>query len=225
MAQLTLPQLLVGKHTITAQYSGDNSDDASKANLTETIQGASSTTAITSSLNPSNYGLAVIFTATVTSTAGTPDGTVTFKNGSQSLGTVTLVGGQAHSSVTTIDAGARTIKAIYNGSSTFTTSQNSLQQVVVAAPTTVVLTASPNPASSGQTVTLTATANCATAVPTGTVTFKDGKTVLGTANVVNGQAQFTTSSLSTGTHSLTATFSGSQDFAKSTSASLQEVIN
>ncbi len=225
VAQLTLPQLLAGKHTITAQYSGDSSDNPSRASLIETIQGAPSATAITSSLNPSNYGQAVIFTATVTSTAGVPDGTVTFKNGTQGLGTVTLSGGQAQLAVTTIDAGAHTVKAIYNGSSTFATSQNSLQQVVVAAPTTVTLAASPNPASSGQAVTFTATVNCATEVPTGTVTFKDGKTALGTANVVNGQAQFTTSMLSTGTHSLAATFSGSRDFAKSTSASLQEVIN
>lgn len=225
VAQLTLPQLLVGKHIITAQYSGDNSDNSSKANLTETIQGASSTTAISSSLNPSNYGQAVIFTATVTSTAGVPDGTVTFKNGTQGLGTVTLSGGQAQLSVTTIDAGAHTIKAIYNGSSMYSTSQTSLQQVVVAAPTTLTLSASPNPASSGQAVTFTATVNCATVVPTGTVTFKDGKTVLGTATAVNGQAQFTTSTLISGTHSMTATFKGSPDFAASSSSKLQEVIN
>jgi hypothetical protein len=225
VAQVTLPQLLVGKHTITAQYSGDSSDDPSKANLIETIQGASSTTAISSNLNASNFGQAVIFTATVSSTAGTPDGTVTFKNGNQGLGTITLSGGQAQLSVTTIDAGAHTIKAIYNGSSTYATSQNSLQQVVVAAPTTLTLTGSPNPASSGQAVTFTATVNCATAVPSGTVTFKDGKAALGTATVVNGQAQFTTSTLTTGTHNLTATFKGSQDFAESSSSKLQEVIN
>jgi hypothetical protein len=225
VAQLTLPQLLVGKHTITAQYSGDASDDSSKATFTETIQGASSSTAISSSLNPSNYGQAVIFTATVTSTGGVPDGTVTFKNGNQALGTVTLSGGQAQLSVTTIDAGASTIKAVYNGNSTFATSQNSLQQVVVAAPTTLTLAASPNPASSGQSVTFTATVNCSTAVPTGTVTFKDGKTTLGTATVVNGQAQFTTSTLAIGTHSMTATFKGSKDFAGSSSPTLQEVIN
>ena len=225
VAQLTLPQLLVGNHTITAQYSGDSSDDSSKANLTETIQGATSTTAITSSLNPSNYGQAVIFTATVSSAAGTPDGTVTFKNGTQALGTVTLSGGQAQLSVNTIDVGAHTIKAIYNGSSEFATSQNSLQQVVVIAATTVTLAASPNPADSGEPVTFTATVNCSTGVPTGTVTFKDGKNALGTATVVNGQAQFTTSMLSTGTHSVTATFNGSKDFAKSTSSSVQEAIN
>jgi len=224
-AQLTLPQLLVGKHTITAQYSGDSSDNSSKANLTETIQGASSTTAISSSLNPSNYGQSVIFTATVTSTAGVPDGTVTFKNGAQALGTVTLSGGQAQLSVTTIDAGARTIKAIYNGSSMYSTSQTSLQQVVVAAPTTLTLSASPNPAISGQVVTFTAIVNCASTVLSGTVTFKDGKTVLGTASVVNGQAQFATSMLVPGAHSIIATFKGSADFAASTSPQLQEVIN
>jgi hypothetical protein len=223
VAQLTLPQLLVGKHTIIAQYSGDTSDSPSKATLAEAIQGASSSTAITSGLNPSNYGQAIVFTATVTSTAGNPDGTVTFKNGSQALATVTLSGGQAQLSVTTINAGAHTIKAIYNGSNTYATSQNSLQQVVVAAPTTVTLTGSPNPASLGQSVTFTATVNCATATPVGAVTFKDGKTALGTATVVNGQAQISTSLLTTGGHTLTAAYTGSANFSKS-SGTLSEAI-
>ena len=225
VAQLTLPQLLVGKHSIIAQYSGDSSDNPSKATFTETILGAPSTTAIASSLNPSNYGQAVIFTATVTASVGTPDGTVTFKNGTQALATVNLIAGQAQLSVTTLNTGARTITAIYNGGSTNAGSQNSLQQIVVAAPTTVVLSVSPNPASLGQQVTFTATVSCATAVPSGTVTFKDGKTAIGTATVVNGQAQFMTSALTTGTHSLTATFKGSQNFAGSTSSALQEAVN
>jgi len=77
-----------------------------------------STTVIGSSLNPSNYGQAVIFTATVTASTGTPDGTVTFKSGTQALGTVNLIGGQAQLSVTTLNAGARTMTALYNGGST-----------------------------------------------------------------------------------------------------------
>jgi len=214
-----------GKHTITAQYSGDSSDNPSKATFTETIQGAPSTTAIGSSLNPSNYGQAVIFTATVTSSTGTPDGTVTFKSGTQALATVNLIAGQAQVPVTTLSAGARTITAVYNGGSTNAGSQNSLQQIVVAAPTTISLAASPNPGSFGQAVTLTATVSCATALPTGTVTFKDGKTVIGTAAVVNRQAQFTTSALTTGMHSLTATFQTTQNFAASTSSKLQEIFN
>jgi hypothetical protein len=224
-AQLTLPQLLVGKHAIIAQYSGDSTDNPSKATFTETILGAPSTTVIGSSLNPSNYGQAVIFTATVTASTGTPDGTVTFKSGTQALGTVNLIGGQAQLSVTTLNAGARTMTALYNGGSTNAGSQNSLQQIVVAVPTTVALAGSPNPASLGQPVTFTATVNCATAVPSGTVTFKDGKTALGTATLVNGQTQLTTSALTAGTHSLSATFKGTQDFAGSVSSTLQEVIN
>ncbi|HLX84197.1 MAG TPA: Ig-like domain-containing protein [Terriglobales bacterium] len=67
--------------------------------------------------------------------------------------------------------------------------------------------------------------NGATAVPTGTVTIKDGKTVLGTTNVVNGQAQFTTSTLTSGTHGMIATFTGTQNFARSASPKLEEVIH
>ena len=50
VAQLTLPQLLAGKHTISAQYSGDGSDNPSKASLVETIQGAASVTTIASAV-------------------------------------------------------------------------------------------------------------------------------------------------------------------------------
>jgi hypothetical protein len=226
VAQVTLPQLLVGKHVITAQYSGDASDNSSKANFTETIQGAPTTTAVTTNLNPSNYGQTIAFTATVTATSGSgvPDGTVSFKNGSAVLGTATLTAGQAQLSVNTIDPGAKTIKAVYNGSTTFLTSQDSVQQVVVAAPTTVTLASSLNPSPAGQSVTITATVTCASASPAGTVTFKDGKTVINTANVIGGQAQLTTTTLATGKHSLTAAFAGTKDFAKSTSATLRQVI-
>ena len=72
--------------------------------------------------------------------------------------------------------------------------------------TTTVVSSSSNPAKAGQPVTFTATVTGATS---GTVTFYDGTTKLGTATVdTNGKAQLTVSTLTPGAHPITAVFSG-----------------
>ncbi len=93
--------------------------------------------------------------------------------------------------------------------------------------TTTILTASPNPAAYGAPVTLTATvATTGTNPPTGTVTFFNGSTSLGTGNL-NGslQATLTTSALPVGADSLTSVYGGDANNAGSTSAVLPETIN
>jgi hypothetical protein len=225
VAQIALPTTLAaGKHIITAQYSGDSSDGPAKASLTQVITGASSTTTITSDTEPSTYGQTVTFTAVVSSTAGTPDGTVTFKNGSAVLGTVALSSGQATYAVSTLNGGTRTIKAVYNGSSGYGPSSASVFQIVEPAATATTLTSSLNPAPFGQTVTFTAVVTSAeAAIPAGKVTVKDGKTVLGTASLINGEAQISTSLLARGSHTLTATYAGSANFSGS-SGTLPQTI-
>ena len=217
VAQIALPTTLAaGKHTITAQYSGDSTDGPAKASLTQVITGASSITTISSDTEPSTYGQTVTFTAVVSSTAGTPDGTVTFKNGSAVLGTVALSGGQAAYSVSTLNGGTHTIKAVYNGSSGYGPSSASIFQIVEPAATTTTLTSSLNPAPYGQIVTLTAVVtSVVSATPSGNVTIKDGKKVLGSASLVNGQMQISTSLLAEGGHTLTATYTGSANFSGS----------
>ena len=95
--------------------------------------------------------------------------------------------------------------------------------------TTTTLMASPNPANAGQSVTFTAVVNSAAGVPTGTVTFMDGSTVLGTLNLSvirrSDQATFTTSSLAAGMHAITALYSGSATYRNSASTILHETIN
>jgi len=215
-AQVALPTLIVGKHKITAQYGGDTSDAADTATLTETITGGPSTTTVTSSAQPSVYGQSVTFTAVVSGGGGTPDGTVTFKNGGAVLGTVALAGGQAVFAVNTLTGGSHTINAVYSGNSMYTSSTGSVPQIVEPVATTTTLTSSLNPAPSGQTVTITAVvSSAAAAIPTGKLTLKDGRTVLISTPLVNGQAQISTSLLSTGAHNITATFAGSASFAAS----------
>ncbi|MBF0517595.1 MAG: Ig-like domain repeat protein [Nitrospirae bacterium] len=88
------------------------------------------------------------------------------------------------------------------------------------------LTSDTNPASNGSTVTFTATVIGLGNSPTGTVTFMDGSSTLGTGTL-NGsyQAAYSTSSLSIGTHSITAVYGGDSINSGSSSTAVNQVIN
>lgn len=93
-----------------------------------------------------------------------------------------------------------------------------------AIPTVTALTSDLNPAEVGQRETLTATVTAQAGTPTGTVTFFDGRVVLGTSPVgPDGRATLAVS-LGIGSHSVTATFGGNGTFAASTSAPLTETV-
>lgn len=122
-ATFTTASFSVGSHSITAAYSGDSTFQASTGTLTQTVNPASTTVAITSSANPSILNSSFTLTANVTVVvpgAGTPTGTVIFKDGSTVLSTVTLSpAGQATLSTSSLAAGAHSITAIYSGDSNF----------------------------------------------------------------------------------------------------------
>src|SRR5882762_4588001 len=85
--------------------------------------------------------------------------------------------------------------------------------------TTTALTVSTPQANAGTTVTFTARVSptSGSATPTGTVAFSNGS-ALGSASLSSGSATFTTSSLATGTYSVTAAYGGDANFATSSSA-------
>jgi len=93
------------------------------------------TTALASSSNPSVYGQGVTFTATVTSAAGTPSGSVTFFDGATPLGPVTLnPTGIATFTTSSLVAGSHSITAVYAPSGNFLGSTSSpLTQTVTPA--------------------------------------------------------------------------------------------
>jgi Bacterial Ig-like domain (group 3)/Autotransporter beta-domain len=226
-ATLTTSALGVGSHSITAQYNGaTNYATGTSSPLTQVVNPGATAVALGSSQNPSTFGQSVTFTATVTD-SGTPTGTVTFKDGAATLGTGTLNGsGQATLTTSSLSVGSHTITAEYGGDSNHSASTSPpLTQVVNQSSTTVTLASSLNPSEFGQAVTFTATVSDSGGTPTGTVTFKDGATVLGTT-ALNGSAlaTFTTSSLTVGTHPITATYNGDGSFAASTSAVLVQSV-
>ena len=92
------------------------------------VIGMTTTTTVASSANPSTYGQAVTFTASVSSEDGTPTGTVQFLiNGTNFGSAVTLSGGSANTAApSTLPAGAYTVTAAYSGDSDFTASTGTL---------------------------------------------------------------------------------------------------
>jgi hypothetical protein len=188
------------------------------------------TTTLVSSLNPSTYGQAVTFTATVTSGVGAPpDGeAVTFMNGTTVLGTETLNGGLASFTTSALPAGVNSITAVYGGDANFGGStSNVVKQVMKKATTSTMLSSSPNPSTYGQAVIFTAVVTSSLGAPPdgGTVTFKKGTTVLGTGTLSGGSASFTTSALPAGTNYIKAVYSGGSNFGGSTSKAVRQVVN
>jgi hypothetical protein len=94
-------------------------------------------------------------------------------------------------------------------------------------PTSTSLAASAASITAGQSVTFTAqvTAPEGNTPPTGTVTFSDGTTSLGTGTLnSSGQATYSTSSLAVGSHAITAAYAGSSPFAASTSSAVTVTV-
>ena len=94
--------------------------------------------------------------------------------------------------------------------------------------TFVTATSSPNPSFVGSPVTFTATVVASIAgnpAPTGTVTFENGSSVLGTANLSNGQGSYTTSTLAAGTYTINTLYSGDSNFNPNTAQPLIQVVN
>ena len=174
--------------------------------LTLNIQNATTTTSVTSSpINPSTYGQAVTFTATVTSqyVGCPPTGSVQFSIDGTAFGSPVLVSGLGATATATsgaiatltVSGSPHAIKAVYtNTDQNFQNSNGSLTggQAVNPAPTSTMVTSSQNPSIYGQSVTFTATVSntagalISTATPTGSVQFSIDGTAFGSPVLVSG---------------------------------------
>ncbi len=188
---------------------------------------AKTTTAITSSLNPSFLNQSVTFTATVTSTPPVPGGQLmTFYDGTTALASVALVGGAAEYSTSALSAKTHYIQAKYSGDTWHKPSAGSASQQVLKYPSTTILSSSLNLSNYGDAVTLTATVTSAGSAPTGTVTFKNGAMILGGKTLdASGVATLTTTKIPVGADPLTATYNGDTSNGKSVSAAITQTIS
>lgn len=248
-ATYTAPYLTVGTHNMTAAFSGDASYNASASTaMPVTVTQASSIITMESNALQPLVNTPVALSASVAlGNGGSPNapitGTVAFYDGcvypnvGKLLGTGTISGQSspglyvANFAVSFAAAGAHHICAVYTGDanvqSSTVSSALTLTVVSQSSSQTSLTVGTPTPIYAGQAVTLTAnvTGDSATPAVTGTVTFYDGTSSLGTANVAGGMASFTTSSLTGGVHNIYAAYSGDSNFIKSQSQVTQVVIN
>jgi len=227
-ALLSTVNLAVGSHSLTAAYAGDSNNFASTSNtISETINAAlpnttPTTTTLSVSPEAATVGKAVILTATVTPASAT--GTVTFMDGSAVLGVTSTGNGNATFATSSLATGSHMLTASYDGNTSNAPSTSSPVVLIISKlNSSTALTLSTATSTQSQAVTLTAAVSPSSA--TGNVTFLDGQTIVGTANLSAGVANFTTSSLAVGSHSLSAVYGGDTQFNSSSSSAVNETVS
>jgi hypothetical protein len=228
-ATLTLNNVVPATYSIIATYSGDPNDDVSVSSpaYPYTVVQATTQTTVTATPNPALIGQTVTFTAKVTGNGGTPGGSVTFEANGTAIGAPATLDGTGTATLTSssLAAGSYTITAIYGGDTDDQGSTGTaLSQLVVGTiPTTTSLASASTTGTTPQVVLVAVVLNSeqvtggTTPMPTGTVTFKNGATVIGTATLdTNGVATLPLN-LPTGTYTITAVYGGDASHTGSTS--------
>ena len=114
-AEYTTSLLSARTHTIRASYPGDTTFKPSKSALKQVVRKYVTTTTLTATPNPSNFGQVITFTAQVTSAGPLPTGRVRFLDGTVGIGAATLGGGIATVHRSTLSIGTHPIRAEYLG--------------------------------------------------------------------------------------------------------------
>jgi hypothetical protein len=219
------PDILVGSTILLNTY----------ASAPTIVTQSNTTTALTASATSISHGSSITFTATVASASGStgiPTSSILFADGDLTIGSATVdATGKATFSTTALTTGSHSITAAFGGSTTFLGSLSSTITVNVtgtaATATTTALTASATSITTGGSITFTATITPAagsTGTPTGTVNFLDGTATLGSGTIASGKATYTTTALTTGSHSITAIYSGDTAFSGSTSTAVAVTV-
>jgi len=235
-------QFSVGGHNIAAIYSGDSIYAAAESQpVTINIQPSPSSLVVAPSTTTPAAGAAIAVTGTVTATnpgAVAPTGILTVNldglpQGTAKLATTGSVT-SASVSVTAPTGGSHTIQGTYSGDSNYNNSTSPSVTIVVSKSATVTtLSATPSTITAGTPETFIATiaplnaVTGTTYVITGTVSFYDSATLLGTATISSNTAVLTGITLSaSAAHSITAVYSGDTTYSASTSAAvvLQPVL-
>ena len=230
---ITLTNLPVGSDSLVAVYSGNSSYAGStSAPLVQVVTLATSKTSLVSAANPSVAGAALQLTATLTSNGAAPTNIVNFMDGATALGSAAInAQGVAEISVAGKfwTVGSHSLTAVYAGDANNSGSSSvPLLETINIAPTSTTLVSSLNPAGLGASVTFSAIVSSSGLAPTGSITFYDGTSPLGTVTVAsagsNAGASLTVSTLTIGTHAITAAYAGDTYNATSTSAAVSETI-
>lgn len=231
-ASFTTSTLLVGRHALTAVYSGDQSFSSSSAALAQTITKAAAMVTLTPSSSSYTFGANVTFTVTVgpITDGFTPTGSVTLKDGSSVLASSLPLdpGGNASFTTGNLLPGTHRISAVYGGDANFTTRSVGVAVDVLRVPTTMfaILTET-GPFQFGHTVPFLVNlvyTEVGGFVPTGTVDLKDGTNIISSVPAIDASSfVFTVSTFSLGMHKIVVSYPGDSIYAPSSQSLTLEI--
>src|SRR3954451_21150966 len=216
----------VGPYPFRITYQGGDGNDVVLTSAAETsvvvIQSAASTV----------IGEPVTFVATASSQTGTPAGTpvgsVTLMIDGVPAGTSSLQQGSTQFSTATLHAGQHSIVAVYAGDGSYLGGASApVTHEVKRGPTNIAMALNKTAITFGDTIVATvslAVVAPAVGVPTGTITIRADGNEVASAPVANGGAAIPLASLHGGTHALTATYGGNDDFASSESSATSVTV-
>jgi hypothetical protein len=207
--------------------------DAGSDSMSVLVNQGANTVTMSSSANPSQVFGQVTLTATVQpkfSGSGTLSGSITFIDGSTTLGTASVdSSGTASLTFTFITAGDHTLGAVFSGNTSFVGgSSANLDQVVNRAVPAVAMTSLLNPSLFGQTVSFHVAVSAVPSgtVPSGGVSLNSGDLTIGAAVLdTMGSAVITVTSLPVGPFAITALYSGDTKYAEAFSAPLVQTVD
>jgi hypothetical protein len=218
------PGLSAGTHSISATYSGNSNNPAgTSAPVVVTV----SPTPVKMSASCWNssfaYGANYQCTVNLSSSAGSPQGVITYSYDGATPVSVALSSGNAQFTITKPNAGNHMVAIDYPQQTNYAAAAEQINSfTVTAAPVTVSLTPSSWYSKTGTAITFQASIASWSAGPpnaTGSVSFYDGSTLLQTVPVSSsGQASYATSGLAAGSHTITATYAGGTNYASGSSS-------
>jgi len=209
------PTLGPGTYTIAATYSGNANDAGSNATFSLVMDQAATSTVVTATPNPALVGSTITFSATVTTNpaGGAPTGAVNFlANGTIALGTANVdPTGKATVTNATLAAASYQITAVYAGDTNDAGSTSAaITEVVGVIPTDTTLSTATATGANSQTILVSTVQNAGVVgpIPTGTVTFQNGATVVGTATLNADGVATLSPNLGAGTFTIIAYYQG-----------------
>jgi hypothetical protein len=226
-----------GPQTIAVEYvPGAGFDGSTSPGVTQNVAPAPTGVNLAGVPDPASFGESVMFTATVTSSAGTPSGTLAFfvvrpDSTRRWLATTTLVNGVASTATNALPVGTHTIQAVYRGADEYAAGTDTHSQAVRRATTTTALTSSPDPSPAGRRVSLRATVSPSGSgggSPSGSVAFfreraDDTRVWIATAALAGGRATVATTKLPVGEHDLVAVYRGGPSHTSSAATTIHRV--
>jgi hypothetical protein len=206
-----------------------NGDYNIRASSVAILMNLGNTPAVIGTLDAKPEPSLVTQSFTLTASLEPPDpavlsGSVSFFVDGQPVGSAALASNKASVTIPAgLTIGSHSIAATWAGNSTYPQVDLTGTHLVVADPTTTTVVSSKNPASAGVNVTFTAAVTSSYGNPTGKVIFTENGNPLGMVSLASGAAAVSSSALTTGTHTIQASYSGDSTFAPS-SASMIETI-